>query len=171
MLNFVPWRHIAKWQCIGCGNCCKLYSVVLNFPEWLNISRTFGSEKTVIGLNKFSLKRTDDGSCVFLCRLGENYFCGLQNIKPVACKLWPFKILTEPKYDHPNQAAFEYRGKKLFIYADTMCQGLRYGTPSWEFTSLVLEEFIGLALGNCKIQRSTTRSESIRVKRFNYSYF
>ncbi|MCX8150959.1 MAG: YkgJ family cysteine cluster protein [Candidatus Bathyarchaeota archaeon] len=168
MLNFVPWRHIAKWQCIGCGNCCKLYSVVLNFPEWLKISQIFGAEKTVVGLNKLFIKRVDDGSCVFLCNLAGNYFCGLQNMKPVACKLWPFKILSEPKYGNPNQALFNYRGKKLFIYADTMCQGLRYGPPSWEFTSLVLQEFADLALGNCRVQRNTTRTLSNGVRRFNF---
>ncbi|MGF3522332.1 MAG: hypothetical protein ACQXXJ_04455, partial [Candidatus Bathyarchaeia archaeon] len=127
----------------------------------------FGAEKTVIGLNKFFIKRIGDGSCAFLCNLAGTYLCGLQNMKPVACKLWPFKILAEPKYGNPNQAAFNHRGKKLFIYADTMCQGLRYGAPCWEFTSLVLPEFADLALGNCRTQRNTTRAASIRARRFN----
>jgi hypothetical protein len=49
-------------------------------------------------------------------------------MKPEACKLWPFKVLSEPKYGEPNQAAFDYMGNKLYVYADTMCSGLRYGT-------------------------------------------
>ena len=167
-MRFVPWRQISKWRCDACGNCCKLYSVVLNFPEWINISRAFGIENTTVGLDKLFLKRVDDGSCVFLCRLAGTYLCGLQNMKPNACKLWPFKVLAEPKYGEAKQAAFNYAGKQLFIYADSMCAGLRYGSPSWDFISLILKEFVGLALGTCKAQHNTTRQGSpFGLKRFS----
>ena len=42
-MQFVPWQNIADWHCKACGYCCKLYSVVINFAEWLNIAQTFGS--------------------------------------------------------------------------------------------------------------------------------
>ncbi len=90
----------------------------------------FGVEKTVAGLDKLYIKRTDDGSCTFLCNVGNIYYCGLQNMKPSACKLWPFKVLSEPKYGQARQAVFDYGGTKLFIYADSMCSGLRYGNPT-----------------------------------------
>ncbi len=155
-MQFVPWRNIADWKCTACGHCCKLYSVVLNFPEWLSLVKTFGAETTVAGLDKFFIKRADNGACAFLCRLAGTYFCGLQRMKPAACKLWPFKILAEPKYGQANQAAFSYQGKRLFIYADSMCSGLRYGAPTWEFNFSTLKEFVELALGIRQMQAKTT---------------
>lgn len=168
MMRFVPWRHIANWQCTACGNCCKLYSVVLNFPEWMNISKTFGAQTTGAGFDKLFLKRGEDGSCVFLCQFAGTFLCGLQHMKPDACKLWPFKILAEPKYGDSEQAIFEYGGKKLFIYADSNCEGLRYGSPTWEFKTLILKEFAGIALGTCRTQHNTTRNAApFRLRRFS----
>ena len=156
IMRFVPWQNIADWKCIACGYCCKLYSVVLGFPEWLSIVKTFGVEKTVAGLDKLYIKRADDGSCAFLCRFANTYYCGLQNMKPDACKLWPFKVLSEPKYGQAREAAFNYGGRQLFIYADTMCSGLRYGSPKWEFNYQTLREFAELALGTRQTQSKTT---------------
>jgi len=157
-VHFVPWQNIADWHCKACGICCKLYSVVLAFPEWLRITKTFGLDTTVAGLDRFYIKRATDGSCAFLCNTSHNYFCGLQSMKPEACKLWPFKVLSEPKYGEPNQAAFDYRGNKLYIYADTMCNGLRYGAPTWDFRYTTVREFAELALGVRQVQYKTTRT-------------
>jgi len=159
-IPFVPWQCIADWKCTTCGYCCKLYSVVLNFPEWLHIVKTCGVEKTVAGLDRLYIKRADDGSCAFLCRFANTYFCGLQHMKPRACKLWPFKVLTEPKYGQASQALFDYGGKRLFIYADSMCSGLRYGTPTWEFNFVTLREFVELAVGTREVQCKTTSNLS-----------
>jgi hypothetical protein len=79
-------------------------------------------------------------------------------MKPEACKIWPFKILSEPKYGEDKQAAFNFLGNNLYIYADTMCSGLRYGTPTWEFRYTTLKEFTELALGLRRVQYKTTRS-------------
>jgi Fe-S-cluster containining protein len=155
-MQFVPWQNIADWKCNACGYCCKLYSVVLGFPEWLRLVKTFGVESTVPGLDGLYIKRTDDGSCAFLYRFANTYYCGLQHMKPSACKLWPFKVLTEPKYGQPNQAQFNYQGRRLFIYADSMCSGLRYGSPTWEFNFSTLREFVELALGTREVQVKTT---------------
>jgi Fe-S-cluster containining protein len=157
-MQFVPWQNVANWHCKACGHCCKLYSVVLGFPEWLKISKAFGVETTVAGLNRFFIKRTNNGSCSFLCNNPQNYYCSLQQMKPEACKLWPFKVISEPKYGQPNQAAFDYGKVRLYIYADTMCSGLRYGTPTWEFQYTTIKEFVELALGLRQIQYKTTRA-------------
>jgi Fe-S-cluster containining protein len=156
MMQFVPWRDIADWKCTACGHCCRLYSVVLNFPEWLRLVNTFGAESTVTAVDKLFIKRADDGCCAFLCRFGGTYYCRLQRMKPAACKLWPFKILSEPKYGQANQALFNYKGKSFFIYADTMCSGLRYGAPTWEFSFSTLKEFVELAIGTREVQSQTT---------------
>jgi Fe-S-cluster containining protein len=157
-MQFVPWQNIADWHCKACGYCCKLYSVVLDFREWLNIIKWFGAGTTVAGLDKMYIKRCSDGSCSFLCNTPNNYYCGLQQMKPDACKIWPFKVFSEPKYGQPNQAAFNYGTMRLYIYADTMCSGLRYGAPTWDFQFTILREFTEIALGLRQIQYKTTRS-------------
>lgn len=155
-MQFVPWQSIANWKCISCGECCKLYSVVLNFHEWLKIVKSYGVEKTVSGLDKLFIRRNTDGSCAFLCQFADTYMCGLQSMKPKACKLWPFKILTKPEYGSTNQAAYNYRGNTIFIYADPMCSGVRYGHPSWEFANNTLREFVEIAMGLRSNQYKTT---------------
>jgi Fe-S-cluster containining protein len=159
-MQFVPWQTVADWRCRGCGYCCKLYGVVLGFHEWLNLTKTFGAETTVTELDRFYIKRCSDGSCAFLCSKNLNYFCGLQSMKPNACKIWPFKVLAEPKYGEPKQAEYQYMGHTLYVYADTMCNGLRYGSPTWEFQNNTVKEFTELALGQRENQYKTTRSIS-----------
>ena len=102
-MQFVPWQNVADWHCKACGYCCKLYSVVLGFNEWLNIARSFGQETTVTGLDRFYIKRTSDGSCGFLCNKTNNYYCGLQGMKPEACKIWPFKVPPNPNTATPTK--------------------------------------------------------------------
>jgi Fe-S-cluster containining protein len=159
-MQFVPWQTVADWHCKACGYCCKLYSVVLGFPEWLNLTKTFGSETTVTGLDRFYIKRASDGSCAFLCNNSHNYSCGLQIMKPEACKIWPFKVLSEPKYGEEKLAAFDYMGKRLYVYVDTMCNGVHYGSPSWEFRYSTVKEFAELALGVRRVQHKSTRPVS-----------
>jgi len=151
-----PWQYISDWRCNACGKCCKAYSVVINFPEWLKIVKDYGVDKTVSGLNKLYIKRRTDGSCIFLHNLSNIHLCGLQYMKPKACKLWPFKILNKPEFGYSNEAVYNYGRGKLFIYADSTCDGLRYGKPSWEFASYTLKEFIEIALGLRIEQYKTT---------------
>ncbi|MEM3627299.1 MAG: YkgJ family cysteine cluster protein [Candidatus Bathyarchaeia archaeon] len=152
----VPWRYIADWKCNACGLCCKAYSVVLNFQEWLKIVNNYGVEKTVAGLDRLYLKRRSDGSCIFLYKFSDMYLCGLQHMKPMACKLWPFKILSRPEYAHAREAAYNYGGKTMFVYADSTCRGLSYGVPTWEFTNQTLREFVEIAIGICREQYKST---------------
>jgi Fe-S-cluster containining protein len=161
-MQFVPWQNIADWHCTACGYCCKLYSVVLGFPEWLRIAKTFGVETTASSLDRFFIKRASDGSCAFLIKDSTNYHCTLQNAKPEACKIWPFKVLSEPKYGEPNQAAYDYGGVRLYVYGDNMCGGLRVGTPTWDFRNKTIKEFAELALGLRQVQYKTTRPVTFR---------
>jgi hypothetical protein len=85
-------------------------------------------------------------------------------MKPEACKIWPFKVLTEPKYGDPNQAAYDYRGMRFYVYGDTMCSGLRYGSPSWDFRYTTVKEFIEIAVGVREMQHKTTRAASFWVQ-------
>jgi hypothetical protein len=92
-------------------------------------------------------------------------------MKPEACKLWPFKVLSEPKYGEANQAAYDYGGVRLYIYGDTMCSGLRCGTPTWDFRYTTVKEFTELALGVRQIQYKTTRSNSVRQQQWGRQLF
>lgn len=159
-MQFVPWRNIADWHCKGCGYCCKLYSVVLSFPEWLNLTKNFGVETTVATVNRFFIKRVSDGSCAFLCRDQNNYYCALQSMKPEACKIWPFKVLTEPKYGDSAAAAYDYHGMHLYVYGDTMCSGIRLGEPTWDFKNSTVKEFTEIALGVRDAQHNSTRANT-----------
>jgi hypothetical protein len=77
-------------------------------------------------------------------------------MKPNACKLWPFKIARTPKFGYANEAAYSYGENKLFVYADSVCAGLRYGKPTHEFAKYTLKEFIEIALGLRSWQFKTT---------------
>jgi len=155
-MEYVPWRRIADWHCLSCGDCCKLYSVVINFQEWLKIVKSYGVEHTASGLNKLFLSRRSDGSCTFLGWSHGLYFCQLQHMKPRACQLWPFKVLPKPDFGYSNEALYLYGGNRVYVYADPMCTGLRFGHPSLEFSNFTLPEFVELAAGVRSHQVKTT---------------
>ena len=144
---FIPWRYVESWNCIACGICCKGYKVVLGFNEWVDIIRRYGVGVTQPGVSKFYLGKKGDGTCIFLTKLYETWLCGLQNMKPKACKLWPFKVLSGPKFGSPNEASYKYRNRNLFVYVDPACIGIRWGKPTQEFTYGTLPELIEIALG------------------------
>jgi Fe-S-cluster containining protein len=170
-MQFVPWQNVADWHCKACGYCCKLYTVVINFPEWLNIVKRFGIETTVTGLDRLYIRRCSDGTCSFLCNKANTYYCALQNMKPESCKIWPFKVLSEPKYGDPKHAAFDYFGSRLYIYVDTMCSGLRYGAPTWDFQNTTIKEFIEIALGTRQVQYKSTRHVNFSPQWWSQSKF
>jgi Fe-S-cluster containining protein len=155
-LEFVPWRYVADWKCVQCGDCCRLYSVVLNFHEWLGIVKNFGAEHTASGLNKLFIRRRNDGSCAFLQNSPYASYCALQNMKPRACQIWPFKILMNPQYGLANEAVFPLGDNRVFVYVDPACHGVRYGLPTYEFANFTLKEFVEIAAGLRVHQLKTT---------------
>jgi len=157
-MQFVPWRRVADWKCTMCGECCKLYSVVLNFPEWLRIVKTYGAEKTASGIDKLYIGKKPDGSCAFLCNFANIHACGLQHMKPKACQLWPFRVLDTPKYGSANLATYDFGGNTLFVYVDSMCNGVRYGMPTSGFAHGTLREFVEIAADFRNVQFRTTVS-------------
>lgn len=164
-MQFVPWRYIADWRCTGCGECCKHYSVVITFHEWLRIVKNYGVENTVSGLDKLYLHRRRDGSCTFLSSFPNRCYCTLQPTKPRACQLWPFRVLKAPKFGHPDEALYSFGGEKLFVYADPVCSGLRFGAPTFDFAGSVLKEFVEIAAGLRNNQVKTTSNLG-----FSYTY-
>jgi Fe-S-cluster containining protein len=153
---FVPWRYVEDWSCNACGECCRAYSVVLNFQEWLGIVKSYGVEKTVSGLDKLFIRRRGDGTCIFLYDLPSMRLCALQHMKPKACKLWPFKVLRQPEFGNASEAEYYCGENRFFVYVDSACSGLRYGKPRGEFVSYTLREFVEIALGFRSVQRMST---------------
>jgi len=144
----VPWRYVQDWNCIACGLCCKGFDIVLDFPEWIKIVKAYGVGFTEPGISRFYLKRKNDGTCAFLYNFYGKWLCSLQHMKPMACKLWPFKVSDKPKYGRPNEAVYRYGdGRKLYIYVDPSCIGLHWGTPTQDFLNTTMTEFVDLALG------------------------
>jgi len=152
----IPWRYVQSWDCIACGACCRGYDVVLSFPEWLSIVRSYGVGVTESSISKFYLKRTSDGSCIFLCKYFDQWLCGLQYVKPTACKLWPFKILSRPKFGRPNDALYNHKSRRLYVYVEPLCIGIRWGNPSQGFMHKTMTEFVEIALGLRKDQYYST---------------
>jgi Fe-S-cluster containining protein len=152
----VPWRHVESWRCLACGRCCRGYDVVLKLDEWIKLIRTFGMGLTEPRVDQLYLKKRYDGTCIFLNRFLDCYVCGLQTMKPRACKLWPFKIYDKPKHGYPNEAAFKQWGRKFYVYVDSHCLGVRYGNPTPEFTQQTLLEFVEIGLGIREKQRYST---------------
>ena len=136
-----------SWRCVSCSTCCRDYHVVLNFDEWVKIVRDYGVEATKAGLSKLFINKKSDGTCVFLKIFGDNCVCGLQHMKPKACKIWPFKVHLTPRYGNPNEARFSYRNQNFFVYVDPACAGLSWGEPTQEFKFRILPEFIDVAVG------------------------
>jgi len=147
---------VQDWNCTACGVCCKGFDVVLDFPEWMRIVKSYGVVFTEPGISRFYLKRKSDGTCVFLYNLYGRWLCALQQMKPIACKLWPFKVSDKPRYGGPNEAVYNYGEKKLYVYVDPACAGLQWGSPAPSFLTETLSEFVDLALGLRKKQFYST---------------
>lgn len=81
-------------------------------------------------------------------------------MKPKACKLWPFKVLSRPQYGYVNEAVYYYGGSRFFIYADFNCSGLVYEEPTEKFSKYMLNEFVEIALGRRRDQFKTTANIS-----------
>jgi len=152
----VPWRTVKSWSCVECGMCCKDYHVVLNFNEWAKIVRSYGADATISSLSKLFLGKKSDGTCCFLSHHGDVSVCGLQYMKPIACKIWPFKIFLEPKLGSQNQALYKYQDHNFFVYVDPACTGLRWGKPDQRLVYKTLPEFIDIAVGLRKQQFYST---------------
>ncbi|MCW4016376.1 MAG: YkgJ family cysteine cluster protein [Candidatus Bathyarchaeota archaeon] len=161
----VPWRKIKSWDCVECGMCCKDYHVVLNFGEWMNLVRNYGVESTIPTVSKLLLGKKRDGTCCFLNQLRGTHICGLQYMKPLACKIWPFKVFDSPKFGSSAEALFRYRDRDFFVYVDPACTGLHWGRPVSEFKHKILPEFVDVAVGLRKNQLYSTSKIQFRPSR------
>jgi len=159
VIEHIPWKLVKSWECIACGICCRRYIVSLT-PEEYKILFKFWPEKVLMRKGKPYLKRKKDGGCEFL--VGN--LCSLQilGMKPVACKVWPFKVLLKPdKFDRDFNGLYqrEKEGREYFIYINPKCQGINRGEP--DNFKKVIDEIIEIWNGLKKKQYySTSRRET-----------
>lgn len=163
----VPWAKIRDWSCLACGECCKWFVIPLRADELARILHAFGDWAIEFKLAKAYIRKPSTRSrCIFQYKMRDKWLCLLQemDMKPVACKLWPFIPLTKPKYGRSREAAFEHSGERFFVYVDPRCPGIVLGTPSSYLIQKVLPEVIELRLGLKKHQDFTTSHLKLPVK-------
>jgi len=71
--------------------------------------------------------------------------CQLQmfNMKPFACKVWPFKVMLKPdKVDREFEGLYQTSNKEYFVYLHPRCLGINRGNPA-DFKKTI-EEIISL---------------------------
>lgn len=97
---------------------------------------------------KFYIKKID-GKCPFQFR----NLCLLQNNKPFACKIYPFRIFKRGE----EEAAFEYNGEKYYVYVDVFCKNvvLKKDLKQSKIVPLV-EEAIKLYIGEISSPKNLT---------------
>jgi len=156
----LPWTCLRSWSCLACGKCCRDYTPILTTVEGIKLSGKFGG---AIGpcIRGYLIRKGSDRRCVFQYRSGQSWLCGIQDIKPGSCRLWPFKVCREPTYGRPEEALFKCAHGDLYIYVDPGCRGIEYGIPSREFIYKIIPEFIEVGLGSNRQFYSTSRSASI----------
>ncbi|MBS7644317.1 MAG: YkgJ family cysteine cluster protein [Candidatus Bathyarchaeia archaeon] len=156
LLRLIPWRRVHDWLCLGCGECCKRFEIPLMGPEYARVLGRYGLTALKFELGRVCLNKRFDGRCVFQYRDGFRWLCGLQQEKPISCKLWPFAVFTKPRYGRSRDSAYRYLDVEYYLYVHPSCRGLTYGSPSVHLAEMVLPEVIEIWLGKRTSQSYTT---------------
>jgi len=155
-LKLIPWGHVKYWRCVRCGACCQHTTVQLTPPEWLRLVKSYGFGIVEQNISGFYLRKTLSDQCPFLYLSVTGWSCKLQRIKPLACKLWPFRIRGDPTFGDGDAAYFKYRQHEFYVYAYPQCPGLVLGKPSRLLSSKILPEFLDIRMGLQKAQLYST---------------
>jgi len=153
----IPWREVSSWACQACGNCCVGYRVPLKMDEYVRVNNLYGPSVMEYGVGKAYLKlRSDNRRCVFQKPLMDRWICTLQEIKPTACRLFPFRIHKEPVYKRGDNSAIRFRGKTYHVYMNPDCHGVIPGQPIPRFANQIIPEILGIGIGLAQKQKYTT---------------
>jgi Fe-S-cluster containining protein len=152
----VPWSFVKSWGCLACGHCCRDYAIPLAEEEWRGLSGLFGPRVAERIHDKKFLRMEENGRCAFLHKIEGHWLCSIQGAKPLACRLFPFKVCFQPPSGRRAEGLFSHSGRRLFIYVDADCRGIEWGAPSMELVRKVLPEFIGLKLKEDRAQFYST---------------
>jgi len=105
-----PLPTVQKWDCQGCSDCCRTYSVGVSDAEraridaqkWDELPELKGVLPTIYdpSIGGHRMNHTADGACVLLgpdnrCRIHAKFGSAA---KPMACRIYPFVLV--PAGDH-----------------------------------------------------------------------
>jgi len=152
----IPWREVCTWSCTACGKCCVGYHVPLKMDEYVRVAKIYGYNAFDFGLGRVYLKQTFNGQCIFQHPSQGRWVCELQSIKPLACKLFPFRIHSKPIYSRGDRSEYVSNGQTFYIYLDPDCEGIVFGKPSERFLKQILPEVVQIGLGQRWKQKFTT---------------
>ncbi len=123
--NFLPWKKVKNWECQKCSVCCYHYSVPLAEDE-VEYFKKINPDNVHEGKDQWYMYHKKGVPCKFLKKTEEGEFCGIQNHKPISCRLYPFYI-SKVDEKTPKDAIFELDGEKFSVYIPTFCKGLKKG--------------------------------------------
>jgi len=153
--RYVPWQRIRSWTCIRCGGCCRRFKITITPYEYARLSHC---SEGLVSIDDASnpILRKIGGRCVAQDGYG---LCALQRLgmKPIACKVWPFTIFSNPKH-RSYEALFIHEGKEYSVYVDRAypCAGMNRGNP--EALLPTIEEMAEIYQGRCVPQLLSTSS-------------
>jgi len=131
--------------------------VQLTTGEWLNYGQTYGHNLIGEGIDGFYIRKTLENWCPFVYRQTAGTQCSLQHTKPLACRLWPFRMANHPTLGNEEAARFPHRNNIYYVYVVPFCRGITYGRPTESFAKYVIPEFLDMRLGLRREQNYSTR--------------
>jgi len=154
--GLIPWSEVHSWSCIACGQCCIGYRVPLKMDEYVRVAKRYGHGVFEFGLGKVYLKHGFGDRCIFQHPSQGRWVCALQAIKPLACKLFPFRVYSKPIYKRGDKSAYTHRERTLYVYLDPSCPGIAVGRPRERFLRKTLPEVVEIGIGLRWKQKYTT---------------
>jgi len=154
--GLIPWSEVHSWMCAACGRCCIGYRVPLKMDEYVRLAKQYGYDVVEYGLGKVYLKHGAGDRCIFQHPSQGRWVCALQAIKPLACKLFPFRVHSQPVYKRGDRSEYRHRGKTFHVYLDPNCPGIEVGRPGKRFLYQILPEIVEIGMGMRWKQKYTT---------------
>jgi Fe-S-cluster containining protein len=154
--GLIPWSEVNSWACKACGRCCVGYRVPLKMDEYARVANLYGHNVVELGLGKIYLRHGPSDRCIFQHPSQGRWVCALQAIKPLACKLFPFRVHSKPVYRRGDRSGYRFRDRTLHIYMDPDCPGIVPGKPGERFLLHTLPEIAEIGMGFRWKQRYTT---------------
>lgn len=158
-MRFISWKKIHSWNCLACGECCRLFNIPLRGNEYAKVLQTIGSN--VLNYEhkpgRIYLKRRKNGQCVLQAKFYGKSMCTIQGCKPLVCKLFPFLISKTGK----KRGRFFYKGHYYNVFVDRNCNGLKYGTPNRKLINTQIPEAIELSLNPANNVRENTYKNNL----------
>lgn len=135
----IPWRRVRRWECLECGKCCKAFLVPVRIYERPVLEKRRPGSVTIAisreGRRGLYLSKKESGECIFLVKVFGRYLCSIQDIKPVACRLYPFRV---KKYGS-EEAYLRVDGEDVYVYLDGRCPGVKEGKADLNMYNMAVE--------------------------------